>query len=94
MNLLVGTYKSKFGNFSLKIESSIDPEFPDKHTFTKIEPDGSETVLFESILEGGKPGTQLILGIGLSINHNIDFTMISIKKSPIIGLQGNYIKVK
>ena len=93
MNSLKGTYKSKFDNFSLKIVCN-NPDLIDHFTFIKVDADGNELTLFEKSLQSGTPGSLYIWGTGIGLNHNTDFTLISITKTPVIGLIGDYIRIE
>ena len=92
MSSLSGTYKSKFDNFSLRIVRNDTPNVPDQFTFIKIHADGNEETLFETILQGGAPGTLLFWATGILLTYNTDFKWISINKAPVLGLIGDYTK--
>ncbi len=89
MNSLEGIYKHRHQNFSLKIVRN-NPNLIDLFTFIKIKAGGTELTLFDKTLQGGTPGTSYLWGGGIGINHNTDFTWISITKLPDIELNGDY----
>lgn len=94
MSYLSGTYKSKIDGSILKIAAE-DAEFPDRFTFIKVDENGNETKLLETILQGGQKGDNVFWADQnrIAFNYDADFNWISIVDSIVSDIRGVYERI-